>query len=61
MVGDAPRDSAARCVFLSELAGGEKAERLEKVTLLVELYVIPNGKGAGPTPILYISARRPSP
>lgn len=59
MVGSARRDSAARCVFLSELAGGEKAERLEKVTPLVALRAIPNGKGA--EHIFYISTRGPSP
>lgn len=60
MVASARCDSAARCVFLSELAG-EKAELLEKVAALVALYIIPNRKGAEPPPILYISTRRPSP
>lgn len=43
MVANARCDSAARCVFLSELAG-EKAELLEKVAALVALYIIPNRK-----------------
>lgn len=60
MAPNARCDSAAWCVFLSELAG-EKAERLEKVAALVVLYVIPSGTGAEPTPILYISTRGVSP
>lgn len=60
MVANTGGDSAASCVLLSELAG-EKAERLGKVAALLALYVIPEGKGAEPTPILYPSTRRPSP
>lgn len=57
MVANARCDSAARCVFLSELAG-EKAERLEKVAALVALYLIPNGRGAEPTPAAYYTSPR---
>lgn len=53
MVGKASCDSAARCVcvWAGEQAcerdeeGGEKAQKLEKVTLPVAQYVIPTGTG----------------
>lgn len=60
MAASARCDSAARCVFLSELAG-EKAERLEKVAALIALCVIPSGTVAEPTPIFYIPRRGASP
>lgn len=54
MVGKASCDSAARCVCVwareasvrkRDEEGGEKAHKLEKVTLPVAQYVIPTGTG----------------